>query len=279
MELSDEQVFQEVRKLLFEARGVDLSGYSRAFVMRCIRRRVGRSGSKDFMTYIERLHRSEDEVSDLIGALSINVTEFFRDEGAFESFSEKVIRPLLASKSSLSGGILRMWSAGCATGQEAYTLAMCALEQAEAMKLGDRVMISIYASDLSKSALDKARDARYSRDQVKNVPPHLLAKFFVKTDSGYEVSEPVRKRVRFGRENLLEEPKSKFFDAIVCRNVLIYFARPTHDKVAMNLYNALKVEGYLMLGKTETLMGLPRDLLRVIDAENRIYLKVRKELI
>jgi len=274
MESPEEQVFKAVRERLVEARGVDLSGYSRSFVMRAIRKRMGRSGTKDYTAYTSLLHRSEDETNELVAALSINVTEFFRDKGAFEAFSAKVIRHLLAAKMSSPGSILRIWSAGCASGQEPYTLAICVEE--EVRRIGEcDVLATILGTDLSTDALSKARAGRYPAEQLKNMPERFRKEYFTENEGVYQVSEVLRRRVRFVRESLLDPPGSRFFDAVVCRNVLIYFSRPTHDVVVMNLHQALRPEGFLMLGRTETLMGAPRSCFENIDPENRIFRKIK----
>lgn len=208
----------------------------------------------------------------MVSALSINVTDFFRDEGAFDALSEKVIRPVVRSKVG-TGGIVRVWSAGCATGQELYTLAMC-LEQ-ELRRIGnvENIIGTVTGGDLSKTALAFARKGMYTKEQVKNVPLRFLREYFDEIDGKYSVGDVLRRRVRFVNENLLDEPKSRFFDIVVCRNVLIYFSRAMHDQVVMNLHKALRPKGYLMLGRTESLVGTPRHYYELIDAENRIFRK------
>jgi chemotaxis protein methyltransferase CheR len=275
MDPTEEQVFDVVRKHLLKSRGVDLSSYSHSFVMRAIRKRVGRSRSLGYTDYIRLLGESETETSELLNALSINVTEFFRDKGAFEAFSEKAIRPLIHTKESLSGGIIRIWSAGCATGQETYTLAICAVE--ELKKMGDfpRPMVTVMGTDLSIPAINVARTGIFTAEQVKGVPQSLLSSYFVKRGDGYEVVDSIKRTVRFFNGNLLESPHSKFFDAVVCRNVMIYFSRQMHDTVLMHLHGALGIGGYMMLGKTETLLGSPRNNFETVDLENRIFRKTK----
>jgi chemotaxis methyl-accepting protein methylase len=257
---------------LFRSRGIDMSGYSPSFVMRSIRRRIGRSGSANHTNYLKLLLSSDDETNELLGALSINVTEFFRDKGAFEAWSTKVLLPLVSSKSA-SGGILRIWSAGCASGQETYTLSICVNEALKKCTLGRTPMVTILGTDISAKALAKAKSGLYTKEEVRGVPDRYISEYFQKHGHGFEVGESLRKGVRFARENLLDVPSSKFFDAIVCRNVMIYFSRAMHEQVVMNLYTALSRDGYLMLGKTETLMGAPRGGFDVVDLEHRILRK------
>jgi chemotaxis protein methyltransferase CheR len=273
MDPSEDQNITQIKHHLLRSRGVDLSGYSASFVGRAIRKRLGRSGAGDMLRYVKLLSRSEQETNALLAALSINVTEFFRDKGAFEAFSSKVVRPLLTSKIQVGYSILRVWSAGCASGQEAYTIAICLSEELKQQECQSRPIVSVWGTDISVAAIKKAKEGIYSREEVKGIPERYLKRYFVRQGDSYQVSEELQKIVRFAQDNLLERPKLSCFDAIVCRNVLIYFSRPTHDSVILNLYKALRMDGYLMLGRTEALMGTIRSKFDVIDHENRILRK------
>ncbi len=272
METDDSQVATEVMRHLFRSRGIDMSCYSPSFVMRSIRKRVGRSGCADHLSYLKLLRRSEEETNELLAGLSINVTEFFRDKGAFEAWSAMVLKPLVSSKAT-SGGLIRIWSAGCASGQETYTISICVNEVLKKCALGRTPMVTILGTDISEKALAKAKSGLYTNDEVKGVPDRHLAEYFHKRGHMFEVGESMRKGVRFAAENLLDTPSSKYFDAVVCRNVMIYFSRTMHEKVTMNLHDALTRDGYLMVGKTETLIGAPRNAFEVVDLENRILRK------
>jgi len=272
MDISEEDFVTFVMRHLFRARGVDLSGYAQSFVMRSIRKRIGRSGVTDYSGYLRLLTHSDQETNELLGVLSINVTEFFRDKGAFEGFSSCVIRPLLDQKAR-EGGVLRIWSAGCATGQETYTIAICVAEEIKKMQSLSSPVVGIQGTDLSAKAVARAKSGVYSRAEMKGLNERFVNQYFEKVGENYEVCQPLRKGVRFAVENLLEPPSGRFYDAIVCRNVMIYFSRKMHDTVTMHLFEALRSGGYLMLGRTETLMGAPRSSFEVIDLENRILKK------
>lgn len=272
MEDSEAKAIESVRQHLKRSRGLDISGYSSTFVLRSLRKRVGRSRACDLPDYLRLLRSSEEETTEFIGALSINVTDFFRDAGAFEALSEKVIRPVIKSKVG-TGGIVRIWSAGCATGQELYTLAICLEQELKRTGNMENIIGTVTGGDLSKSAIAFARKGVYTKEQVKNVPPQLLLEYFDEKDEMYEVGDRLKRRVRFVNEDLLSEPVSRFFDIVVCRNVLIYFSRTMHDQVVMNLHRSLRPNGYLMLGRTESLLGSPRLHYELMDAENRIFRK------
>jgi chemotaxis protein methyltransferase CheR len=272
MELSEEEFVTQVMRHLFRSRGIDLSGYSQSFVLRCIKRRISRSHSADHSGYIKVLTHSDDETNELLNTLSINVTEFFRDRMAWEAFVKSVLKPMVKYKMD-GGGLLRMWSAGCATGQETYTMAMCVANALEDIKPDEQPMVTVLGTDISQRALTKAKAGIYTHDEMKSVPERMASKYFVQRGQTFEISNAVAKRVRFVRENLLDKPSLKYFDVIVCRNVMIYFSRKMHETVANHLYDALRQGGYLVLGKTETLLGAPRDSFDVIDLENRILKK------
>ena len=272
MDISEEEFVTHVMRHLFKVRGIDLSGYSQSFVMRSIKKRLGRSGATDNTHYLHTLTHSEHETNELLGALSINVTEFFRDKGAFEGFSAQVIRPLLISKMK-EGGVLRIWSAGCATGQETYTIAICVAEEIKRLQCISPPVVGIQGTDLSAKAVAKAKSGVFTKAELKGLSDKYINHYFEKNGESYEVIQTLRKGLRFAVENLLEPPSGSYYDAIVCRNVMIYFSRKMHDTVTMHLFNALRSGGYLMLGRTETLMGAPRASFDVIDLENRILKK------
>jgi len=274
MDIFEDEFLAQVKRQLFKSRGVDLSGYTQSFVMRAIRKRMARSDSAGYAAYSRLLMRSEQETNELLNALSINVTEFFRDRGAFETFGMKAIRPLLDSKIASGGGILRIWSAGCATGQETYTIMMCLAEELKRVGEANLPMLSVVGTDISRDAISRAKAGIYSQEEVKGVPDKFLSEYFARNGDKYQVTDDLHKRVRFHLENLLDKPGSKFYDAIVCRNVMIYFSRPMHEIVMANLHEALRLDGYLMLGRTEALIGQMRSKFDIIDQENRILRKL-----
>lgn len=273
MKPDEEQSYDLIRRHLLKTRGFDISGYSKPFLGRAVRKRVGRSGCKHALEYVALLEKSEDELTELIAALSVNVTDFFRDSGAFETLTKRVIGPLVSHKMELGWSALRIWSAGCATGQETYTIAICVAEELKKSRDGHDLVVRVQGTDLSKTALDFAARGMYSEAQVKGIPKDILSEHFIVDDSGYQVSPAIRRMTRFLQGNLLDSPSLKFVDLIVCRNVVIYFSRPMHDVLVKNFFTALRPGGYLMLGRTETLMGPPRRLFEVVDHENRIFRK------
>jgi chemotaxis protein methyltransferase CheR len=271
MEPDEEQTHGMICRHLLKARGLDISGYSRSFIGRAVRKRVGRSGCKDALEYVSLLRRNEDEVTEFIGALSINVTDFFRDSGAFEALTRQVIGPLVAQKLEQGWSSLRIWSAGCATGQETYTIAICVREELRRAEQEGDLVVRIQGTDLSRRALATAAEGVYTESQVRGVPSHILHEHFNRHDRGHEIAPHIRRMVKFSQGNLLDSSNLKSFDLIVCRNVVIYFSRPMHDVLIKNFHSSLRPGGFLMLGRTETLMGYARTLFEVVDPENRIF--------
>src|SRR4030066_1900045 len=200
MDISEEDFVTHVMKHLFRARGIDLSGYSQSFVMRSIKKRLGRSGATDYTGYLHLLTHNEQETNDLLGAPSINVTEFFRDKGAFEGFTSEVFRPPLASKIR-EGGVLRIWSAGCATGQETYTNAICVAEEIKRLQCISAPVVGIQGTDISSKAVAKAKAGLYTQAETKGLTEKHLNHYFEKKGADYEVVQPLRKGVRFSVEN------------------------------------------------------------------------------
>ena len=275
----DDEARSLIRRHLLDSRGFDISGYSQSFFSRTVRKRAGRIGCDSLIEYVGWLRKDDEEVNELIAALSVNVTDFFRDSEAFSALSSKVLRPLVENKVELGWSALRIWSAGCATGQETYSIAMSVAEELRKARCDPGLVVRILGTDLSSSALDFARSGVYSHEQVKGVGERLLSQYFVPHGSGYEASPTLKRMIRFTRGNLLDRPKAKFLDLIVCRNVIIYFSRPMHDKVVDNFHLALRPGGCLMLGRTETLMGSRRRLFEAVDHENRIFRKPLMSLV
>ena len=252
-------------------RGLDLSGYKESFLMRRLNSRLRCLGIKDLRHYGEFLRNHPAEYAKLIDVLAINVTEFFRDVSMFRQFSEKILPELIESRRRTAAKILRFLSAGGATGEEAYSIAILCREA-----LGERaedMTASVMLVDIDPDAIKKAKAGVYSSDRLRNVPPNLLAKYFVPEGSRYRIVPAIRNMVTSSHLDLLTGRIPTLFDAIFCRNVLIYFSRDAHADLFLKLYKSLVIDGYLILGRTETLLGASKNLYETIDARERIYRK------
>ena len=248
---------------LLNARGFDFHGYKPASLARRIRKRMDSLGLDRFGAYQDYLEVHPDEFGALFNTILINVTGFFRDPTAWEVVRDTAIPEILASKSA--GEAVRAWSAGCATGEEAFTIAMLLAEALGPAEYQDRV--KVYATDIDEDALNTARHAAYTERQLEGVPPELREKYFERVDGLHFIRKELRQQVIFGRHDLINDAPISRIDLMTCRNTLMYFNAETQARVLSRLHFALTEGGVLLLGRAETLMAhghrfVPVDLKR-----------------
>jgi two-component system, chemotaxis family, CheB/CheR fusion protein len=254
---------------LRRSRGFDFTGYKRTSLSRRIDKRMQAVGADSYLGYLDHLEVDPEEFTQLFNTILINVTSFFRDPPTWEFLSGEVLPKLVAAKGD--DGPIRIWSAGCASGEEAYSLAMMT---AEAMGPdGTRERVKIYATDVDEEALNQARRARYTPRQVESVPPELLARYFEDNGQGYVFSKDLRRSVIFGRHDLIQDAPISRIDLLVCRNTLMYLNSETQSHVLARFSFALREGGYLALGKAEMLLA-HSDLFTPVDLKRRVFRKV-----
>jgi two-component system, chemotaxis family, CheB/CheR fusion protein len=267
----DEQPDREFEALIEHIqanRRLDFRGYKRSSLRRRIEKRMHEAGAADFSTYMAILEADPQEYVSLLDTILINVTTFFRDAPAWDVLRSKVIPAILEAKRE--GEQIRVWSVGCAAGQETYSLAML-FEEALGEE-GFQRRMKIYGTDLDEAALNYARLATYTATEVESVPADFLAKYFQPANGGYAFRRDLRKMLIFGRHNLVVDAPISRVDLIVCRNLLIYLDTETQNRVLPRLHYALTERGILFLGKAETqLFG--SDLFEPIDLKSRIFRK------
>ncbi len=245
-------------------RGVPCAGYKPSCLRRRVQVRLRATGTPSFAQYAALLDQTPGEWARLLDALTVNVTGFFRDPEVFVRLRESVIATLPRNAS----GIVTSWSAGCSTGEEAWTLAML-LANAHGVD-ATRVL----ATDVDAACLARAEAASYDRAAVDHVPHELRHRWWVGTDPVC-VSDPLRERVTFARRDLLtQSPPATSLALITCRNVIIYFARDAQQDLLSQFAEALAIGGVLVLGKVESLSGPAASRFRAIDARERIYRRV-----
>ena len=232
------------------ARGFDFHGYKPASLARRIRKRMDTVGVDDFVLYQDYLEIHPDEFASLFNTILINVTSFFRDPAAWDSVRKLALPQILAAKAP--GESIRVWSAGCATGEEAYTLAMVLSEELGEEQFRERV--KVYATDVDDEALNTARHAAYTDRQLESVPPDLVDKYFERSDQLHVFSKELRRQVIFGRHDLINDAPISRIDLLTCRNTLMYLNAETQARVLNRLHFALNNGGFLLLGRAETLM-------------------------
>ncbi len=245
--------------------GHDFSGYKRATVMRRVLRRMQVCRITSLADYGEMVRNTPEEAHELFDDLLISVTQFFRDEPAFEALAGKVIPPLFENADEEG---LRIWSVGCATGEEAYSLAIVLLEEAERRNV--RTRIQIFASDLDEGALATAREGRYPRAIEADVSEERLRRFFIEENTHYRIRKEVREVVLFASHSVLNDPPFLRLDLITCRNLLIYVERSLQEQLLALFHYALRPEGYLFVGTAETADSAV-SLFTPLDREARLY--------
>jgi two-component system CheB/CheR fusion protein len=233
-----------------EHSGIDFSHYKRPTIERRLQRRFYATGQTNVRDYLHYLHLHPEEYNHLVATFLIKVTEFFRDDDLFTALRQQVL-PDLITRAREQGSELRIWSAGCATVEEAYSLAILVAEA-----LGDeleRFNVQIFATDLDEEAVAFARRGIYPRASVASLPADLLNRYFVKLDGTYQVTKLLRKQIIFGQHDLGHRPPFPHMDLVVCRNVLIYFTADLQRRALQLFAFALRNGGYLALGKAETI--------------------------
>ena len=271
MTINDDQGFLAIQKRIFKERGLDLSQYREKCLKRRIDVRVRATGVHTYLEYMGVLRRDPLEYDRLFDALTINVTNFFRDKSAYRVIEETVIPELITSKKREGKRIIRVWSAGCASGEEPYSMAIL-LQKV----LGDRIsdfLVAIHATDIDKSSLEKARRAEYGANTFSGVDEKILKRYFNR-NLKYRLKEGIKQMVKFKQHDLISDRPLGHLDIILCRNVLIYFSRDLQVKLFNKFYEGLNRGGYLILGKTESLAGESAGLFQPVNIRERIYQKV-----
>jgi two-component system CheB/CheR fusion protein len=220
--------------------------------------------------YLSYLQDHPDEVQALYRDLLIVVTQFFRDEPAFTALKERVFPQIVSGKSFDSA--IRIWVAGCATGEEVYSLTICLLQFLAEQPT--QPTIQIFGTDLSETAIEKARKGIYQENQIAGLSSELLRRFFIQVEKGYQVSQRIREMCIFARHDLSSDPPFSSLDLISCRNVLIYFASPLQKRVLPLFHYSLKPTGFLLLGASES-AGNASDLFVAVDDKSRIYARTQ----
>ncbi len=243
--------FTELLEYLNASRSVDFTAYKRPSLQRRIEKRVQAVGADGFESYRDFLELHPEEFDSLFDALLINVTSFFRDQAAWDYIQGEVIPAIIDAKDPSDN--IRIWSAGCASGEEPYTAAML-LAQALGVEAFRR-RVKIYATDMDEDALRTARAARYSERDLEKVPDDLRSRFFERSGERYGFAVDTRRAVLFGRHNLLKDAPISRIDLLICRNTLMYFNSEAQHQVLARFKYAINPHGFLFLGKAETILS------------------------
>ena len=261
--------FENLLQYLRNNRGFDFTGYKRSTLMRRVTKQMQYLNIETFANYQDYLEVHPDEFKALFNTILINVTAFFRDPLAWEYLAKEIIPNIIKNKQKNEQ--IRIWSAGCASGEEAYTLAIIL---AEILGIDDfRHRVKIYATDIDEEALNQARQASYSARNIHAVPLELRDKYFDLSNEKYIFQQDLRRAVIFGRHDLLQDAPISRLDLLVCRNTLMYFNSETQGRIINRFHFALNDHGYLFLGKAEMLIT-HTNLFTPINLKDRIFAKV-----
>lgn len=263
------QVFRLLRRLT----KVDFSEYKQPTIQRRIRRRMALHKIEKLDEYVALLQGHRQELGLLYQDLLINVTSFFRNPEAFEALRQLVYPGLLDSKKDHSAGI-RIWVPGCSTGEETYSHAISLVEFLGEQRID--VPIQVFGTDLSDTAIARARAGLYKESIEADLSPIRLRRFFQKHEGGYQISKTIRDLCVFSTQNVFSDPPFSRMDVVSCRNVMIYLGHSLQKRVIPIFHYALNPEGYLMIGNTEGLLGSGSELFEMIEKKQKIY---RKKLV
>jgi two-component system CheB/CheR fusion protein len=262
----DESSFERILALVRNKTGVDFSEYKRATIERRTARRMALRGVADLESYLRLLQTDGAEAGAFCEDVLIHVTSFFREPAAFEALAKEILPQILESKPK--GAPVRVWVAGCSTGEEVYSLAIALLESTS---FGDRPRtIQIFGSDLSEKAVEKARAGIFPDAALGDLSEEIRRKYFVKLDHGYRIDKHVRELCVFVRHDLARDPPFARLDLVSCRNVLIYFGPALQKRLMATFHYCLNQPGFLVLGRNESIGGYGQ-FFTPVDRQNKIF--------
>lgn len=261
-----QQALREVFTQLRLRTSHDFSNYKRPTLLRRLARRIHVRNLPDLPAYVTYLRENPEEVQALLKDLLISVTNFFRDSQVFTALDQDVLPTLLQGKKS--DDTVRVWVAGCATGEEAYSLAILLAERT--LGVLDAPKVQIFATDIDEDAIATAREGLYTLNDAADVSPEQLRRFFTREGDDYRIRREIRETILFAPHNMLKDPPFSRLDLVSCRNVLIYLNQTAQERVLETFHFALNPGGYMLLGTSETVDG-SNDLYAIVSREHHLY--------
>jgi chemotaxis protein methyltransferase CheR len=265
----ENSAFQKVKRMIAESAGLDCSGYRDEYLKRRFEIRLRATGTETYARYILYLKKHPEEFTNLLNDLTINYTTFFRDTDVYQHLEHKLLPKLFLSKNPV-----KIWSAGCATGEEPYSLSILIHKL-----LGKHLLnhtVQIIASDIDKDALAKAQRGAYGPRQISTMSPEMIEQYFTHEGDSWLVKDFLKSIIHFERFDLNQASLHVNFDLILCRNVMIYFSKEGQQHIHMNFFRALRDGGYMITGKSEILSGEPAEIFQALDYTTRVYQKPAK---
>jgi len=262
-----------------ESAGINLNMYRQSFLKGCLRSRFEATKHKNIKEYIDLLKLDHDEIFKLVSSLTIQVSWFFRNEINLQVLSKIILPRLVQKKRNRKEKLVRIWSAGCAHGEEPYTMAILLKEV-----LGrgeDKIVVQIFATDISRDSISNAKKGLYDLNAVKNIPFGLLTRYFDSSDDRFRIKAEIRRMVFFSDFDLLGDkgfspPDAVYanFDIVICQNVLIYYKAAAQNQMIANLARSVSRGGYLVMGSAEEPLGSHKSAFRKVYNISEIYQKL-----
>ncbi len=265
----------EIAWLVKSRCGIDLSRYRATTLNRRVLHRMAMTGSKGIEEYVGRLTVDPDEMGKLMDIVTIHVTEFYRDRDVFRSLARGYVPALIDEKTGAGHGIFRAWSAGCSTGEEAYSMAMM-IDRA-VRKVSPNTHIEVFGTDISEDSCRTARKGIYSDEKIEALPEDIRDGYFEKEGQARKVTSGLRSLVKFMSHDLFAASPYSHLDLIMCRNVMIHFEHEVRDEVIAKFHDSLQDRGLLVLGKSEAMTGPLEALFELVEPRYKIYRKKVQE--
>ncbi len=261
----------ELIRLIHSKYGMDFMKYRPSCIGRRVSHRMAMLGYSDLDKYMTYLDSHPTEIEQLLDVVTIHTTGFFRDLDVFDTLLKTVFPGIIEKKLSSGRKAIRLWSAGCSTGEETYSVAIQLADLIRTEKLD--IKVEIFGTDISEESCKVARRGLYPENKLEDVPKRIKERYFVIEGQSCRVSTDIMKLVKFVVHDLFSKPPFSMLDIVVCRNVLIHFEYKVRNDVLSKFHSSLKDEGILILGKSEAMAGSALRLFELINPRNKIYRK------
>lgn len=269
--LEEDPGYELLKKIITENTGFNCEYYKEAHFKRRINVRVRATNSDSYGAYLKLLKKDPGEYGHLVETLTVNVSEFFRNPETFKIIEKEIIPSIVKCRSESLIRSIRIWSAGCAAGEEAYSLAI--LLHRVLKTDFNKYRIRITGTDIDAQSLEKAKKGTYSENSLKNIDASIKEHYFLKQGEEYQVIDQLKNITHFKRHDLISGPIINHFDIIICRNVMIYFKKEIQEQLQLNFYQSLEKGGFFVIGKAETLLGTASCFFKPYNTRERLYVK------
>ncbi|MCL2181622.1 MAG: protein-glutamate O-methyltransferase [Treponema sp.] len=249
-EFLNDAFFELYRALIYKESGITFTPTNRSILESRLRERLREKGVASVATYLDSINQDKEELKGFLDSITTNLTRFFRNQAQFDAL-EKYVIPELMTKIKKVPGTIKIWSAGCSTGEEPYTIAMLLTEV-----LPKSWNFEILASDISLKCLMTAKEGFYAESRIVGIPDNYLAKYFDKVDGGYKIHSDIHAKIKFDYHNLKNDSGLRNFDVVFCRNVIIYFDEAAQTNVMARFYDSMAPKSFLFIGHSESLFGM-----------------------